>query len=227
MQAPDTPTPKPASRRRSLEKRLASYGVMSLAVAGAATVGAPPAQASVVYFNNGGSPSGPDDSLTFLTFEFPSGKIGYSHSFTAQGTNVAQFLLVSQVGSDYRDQFIFGGGISPAPLAVGAVIGPGASFGGGSRLANYNFETPQQDTPPWGSGYMGLVFQLNGQTHYGWAGISSGRQLYLSDFAYETTPNQPILAGSTHDQVPEPASVELMALGAAGLAIYCRKRKKS
>lgn len=49
------------------------------------------------------------------------------------------------------------------------------------------------------SGYMGLRFQENGQTFYGWvrvgapfAGINGG---WLYDYAYSTSPNTPIVAG--------------------------------
>jgi hypothetical protein len=50
--------------------------------------------------------------------------------------------------------------------------------------------------------YLGLKFQINGETHYGWARLStsSRRQsavisVKVTGFAYQTVPNQPILAG--------------------------------
>lgn len=50
--------------------------------------------------------------------------------------------------------------------------------------------------------YLGLKFQIDGQTHYGWARLSVRRQAYhltatLTGYAYETTPNTGIEAGQT------------------------------
>ena len=74
------------------------------------------------------------------------------------------------------------------------------------------------------SAYVGLQFQMDGQTHYGWArvgapaiGLNAG---WLYDYAYETIPNTPILAG----QVPEPSTVALIILG-AGVVLLRGKRK--
>lgn len=45
--------------------------------------------------------------------------------------------------------------------------------------------------------YLGLRIVINGQKHYGWARLSvtSSTQWVISDYAYNTTPNSPILAG--------------------------------
>ena len=57
------------------------------------------------------------------------------------------------------------------------------------------------------TGYLGLEFQLDGQTHYGWAQVDiyayfsfRGHKMRttLIDFAYETIPGQPIKTGQTH-----------------------------
>lgn len=47
--------------------------------------------------------------------------------------------------------------------------------------------------------YLGLRFLINGQTHYGWArlDVKSATQWTIKDYAYNATPNQPILAGQT------------------------------
>jgi hypothetical protein len=53
--------------------------------------------------------------------------------------------------------------------------------------------------------YLGLKFQINGETHYGWARLNvqvntTKLTIYsrLTGYAYETTPNTPIAAGQTH-----------------------------
>jgi len=51
-------------------------------------------------------------------------------------------------------------------------------------------------------GYLGLMFQINGETHYGWALLRVEIQtndviVILKGYAYETTPGMPIKAGQT------------------------------
>jgi hypothetical protein len=47
--------------------------------------------------------------------------------------------------------------------------------------------------------YLGLRFDIAGATHYGWArlNVSSATSFTLMDYAYNSIPNQPILAGQT------------------------------
>lgn len=66
------------------------------------------------------------------------------------------------------------------------------------------------------SAYLGLQFQQDGTTYYGWARIGSpygynGGWLY--DYAYETSPDTPILTGA----VPEPSTFALFGVGCAML----------
>lgn len=93
--------------------------------------------------------------------------------------------------------------------------------------------------------YLGLRFTVNGQQHYGWARLTvlwNGRYRIvagLTGYAYETVPDQPILAGDTggasNEEIPaqpigglrqqpvQPvATLALLSLGAPGLAIWRR-----
>jgi len=76
--------------------------------------------------------------------------------------------------------------------------------------------------------YLGLKFQIDGQTHYGWARLSVQRQQFhltatLTGYAYETVPNTEIKAGQTDgpadDSSPRSSSLSLgaLALGAEGV----------
>jgi hypothetical protein len=130
---------------------------------------------------------------------------------------------------------------SPFNLAKGAVIGSNGQFlvspaGYIQTIANStdpNLDGPFGNFTIPGSGYLGLRFSNdNGANYYyGWAQIvlpaflpATPANIQLLGFAYETTPNASILAGVT--AVPEPVSTTLLALGAAGLVEYRRRRKQ-
>jgi hypothetical protein len=71
--------------------------------------------------------------------------------------------------------------------------------------------------------FVGLLIDIDSGVHAGWARIQvpSRREAVIFDYAYETTPGVPIIAGA----VPEPPSLVLLAAGAAGLAALRRKRR--
>jgi len=66
--------------------------------------------------------------------------------------------------------------------------------------------------------FWGVQFEIDGNLHYGWVqvetlgGIRTGGNVL--DWAYNTIPGQPILAG----QVPEPGTISLLVLGAVAIA---------
>ena len=73
--------------------------------------------------------------------------------------------------------------------------------------------------------YLGVQFNIGANTHYGWVELSANAaktQFTVHGYAYETTPDGAIAAGA----VPEPGSLALFALGAAGLAAWRIRRKK-
>jgi hypothetical protein len=73
------------------------------------------------------------------------------------------------------------------------------------------------------SAYVGLQLQIKGNTHYGWIRIGAPVPIFnggwIYDFAYETQPDTPILAGA----VPEPSAWTLAALGALTF-LFLRRR---
>lgn len=88
---------------------------------------------------------------------------------------------------------------------------------------------------PGASGFVGLRFVIGPNSYYGWANITVNEDLTttLHSFAYEACADQSIEAGASQggavcgdvSDVPEPHSAALLALGAAGIAAYRRKRK--
>jgi hypothetical protein len=115
-------------------------------------------------------------------------------------------------------------------LASGASIGPDQMFIAGDSNGEIMLSITHFTTGgvsyvhgPWANvrnRYLGLKFQINGETHYGWARLSVKRQQFhftalLTGYAYETTPNTAIKAGQTSDASPAtPSSSEPGALGA-------------
>jgi hypothetical protein len=129
-----------------------------------------------------------------------------------------------------------------AALRKGDSVGPRGAFHPefpqGERMA-------QSDIHSYRSGswlnvtnrYLGLKFVIAGQTHYGWARLTVTAQRFvftvtLTGYAYETTPNTPILTGATSGPVAEssavatpasePMTLAALALGAPGLSLWRR-----
>jgi len=76
--------------------------------------------------------------------------------------------------------------------------------------------------------YLGLRFQIKGETHYGWARMNvrvhgANISATLTGYAYETIPNKPIIAGKTKGSdviTLSPASLGRLAQGSGGLAAW-------
>jgi PEP-CTERM motif-containing protein len=245
---------KPVSRKAisvkaiSIEKRLAGYGVMSLAIAAGA---APNAAAGVVYWD-------PDATTPVgggIYFNVISGNTTLASSDSLEpGAVAGEFALENMVGSrGFLQAFLVGSannefavapaaswnGPSPYPtsaarLARNATIGSALSFNnpktlfssGGSPYPNNVFPSLAANAlelGQWnalGSGYLGLTFQDGSQTDYGWAQITINPDytVTLDAVGYDDSGNS-IPAGET----PEPNSMLLMALGASGLEVYRRR----
>jgi hypothetical protein len=108
-------------------------------------------------------------------------------------------------------------------LNRGAHIGRGAAFQKGRAILEAIFFSSQgESTGVYGrwydvnGHYLGLKFQIGGQTHYGWARLNvelAGKTIdaLLTGYAYETIPSMPIIAGKTKE--PEVITLEPGSLG--------------
>lgn len=141
--------------------------------------------------------------------------------------------------AEHLDPFVnvaFGNGVEASfyasALTKGQQIGPQQRFTSsgsfyGKMMAFYHCTQSSRCSwrGPWvnvSNRYLGLKFQIDGKTHYGWARLSvQTGPLLVTGYAYETIPNRGILAGQVSGKedsapisntngagVPLPASVD-------------------
>jgi hypothetical protein len=121
-------------------------------------------------------------------------------------------------------------------LASGARIGWGEPFRRSAVLGEVLCCFSSRYYGPWvfgGDGFLGLRFEIDGQTHYGWAELAvvfdqSGLPRYtetLEGYAYDTVANDAILAGQG-SLAAEPGTLGLLALGSLGLGFLRRRSER-
>ena len=222
----------PARPAKTLDAHLLTYALAG----GAILAGSSPANAAVIYY------SGPtlDTAGTFFDLDLNTDLFT---DFTFNSENA--------VNGGFNATVSFPGtnGVT-GPLAFGDTIGTASSFSTSSpyKISKASIDTAGTITPsgnyPIGSDqYMGLQFDVSGSTHYAWALIQVSTSATFNDpdwtgvintqvkqFGYESVAGADILAGATSggaSEVPEPSSLAMFALGAAGIAALRRRRKSS
>jgi len=117
-----------------------------------------------------------------------------------------------------------------AALPKGVKVGPNSPFPAAKSL--FMFESAWEEDCSWVFGqwldvtkqaFLGLKFVINGEVHYGWArmGHISHRgpvKVELTGYAYETTPNKPIVTGKTK-------GTDVITVGPATLGMLAQGRK--
>ncbi len=247
----------PRSLNQLLNRRLVSYASAATA-AGAGLLGlARPAQAQIVY-----TPAhvviGPRGSYSLdLTNDGATDFVLHdsitSNCSTLFSALLAKPTLANAVEGGTGREVSFAG-----VLNAGARIGSSQRFIRGTNggvLMGEAIDSPGggQYAGKWihvVNRYLGLKFQINGETHFGWARMTVDFRLFkplksvLTGYAYQTQPNTPIIAGQEHVTAadasseprikgesgpdaslesvgaPQPASLGILALGAAGLSAW-------
>lgn len=142
-----------------------------------------------------------------------------TYNLDLNGDGITDFTIASTKGSELREMWTalsetpaLGNNAILGPLSRGQEIGPNQSFDENKQLmseAEHQFVCNKvhcwvvfHDFGAWlgKAGYLGLHFQVNGQTYYGWALLSCpkpGGSGTLLGYGYENIPGRAIRAGET------------------------------
>jgi hypothetical protein len=226
-----------STRETSLTRKLAAVA----GAAGAAAIGASEAQA-VVYTPTAGVAAAQgipgfsfvDASNVTLGALLPPatpGQVGWD----VDGSGGIDFLLrnststASLSGGSAPKSFVVNGR-NLKKLTAGSLVSAGVSlhyFVGVTRSglkedvsSAFQFNTP---------GQFGFRFTNASDTYYGWGSLTLvpfvGQGFVITEAYYNTTPGGAISVGAVPQAVPEPSSMALLGLGAAGVAAWRSRRK--
>jgi len=234
---------------QSTHQRLNMYALAAGAAGVSVLALAPPADAKIIYTPAHVSILGPRG-----LYKLDLNHDGITDFSIANTTNFNtdqafwDLLARSPQGNEIVGTFVYRGFPASAhAFLAGGKIGTGdpffpeqvklASFyyGGGGDSAHGNWVNVTDR-------YLGLKFQIAGQTHYGWARFTvkvtnNPINIYaeLTGYAYETVPNTPIIAGKTSgadvEEMPEAlnapspalATLGMLAMGSPALSIWRRE----
>jgi len=231
MSAPHDQQPSRRIRPQSFESKLAAYAVAS----GAFVAAADQAEAGIIYSGVQDIAVGNQKTVD-LNVNDTGPLSDMVVDFKLRQTNVIsglfQTLTLSVIPQGSNEVVLDVGGFAAA-LNTGDLISSADTLGGGTKvMASYKFKlsTLQSSSGPWrgvDDKFLGLYFDIPGDgSHFGWARLNmtanKSATATLVDWAYETIPDTPIIAGA----VPEPSSLSLgfLALGAVGVAALVRSR---
>ena len=163
------------------------------------------------------------DGLTDLTFNHNIWKINYcdtsSSGWSCTGST-NQDIIAYGIEANFVNNLTCYGTLNAIPLDSGAIISEAAVWGDMNEAALFmNAGDWRIWEDFWGSGswvdfsyqfgewqnidhkYLGVKFDIAGQTHYGWVSLSATETSKVAQivkvhaYAYETTPEAPIIAG--------------------------------
>jgi hypothetical protein len=183
---------------QNFSKKLASYGALTLAIAGLTD-----ANGQIVYTDIADENVNPGDVVYIDVDQDANGEFRFV--LNAAG-NFAFMQPVSENNDTvYNSNGFLAGSVSsfvyPGNLNSGDAIGAAGEFFTNNRgdLA-YGSCYPNSNFCDSGGalvdGYIGLRLVIGGNTHYGWVGLSASvTSTILKDFAYNATPDEAINAG--------------------------------
>jgi hypothetical protein len=115
---------------------------------------------------------------------------------------------------------------------LGQQVGADDPFLSGGAMCSFNFNHyGSSSNGPWHKErdrFLGVKFNVNGETHYGWIRISVSaacEEVQLSEFAYETVANKALKAGMDNDGNAIPASIDNLGALATGVKRFSFPRR--
>ncbi len=209
-------------KSRKLERELIAYSL----AAGTVLLGAAGAEAKIIHTDLGAGVTLDTDGATF-DIDFDGGGAEFTIFFGTISYNRVNVSFASTKAS-WRGRNFWGNNGAEA-LSNGDDVNAGSQWGHsnfgassyyGNMASSYDTSGNFLDT----SGkYIGVRFDIGGNTHYGWIQVNVPGvpdSATITGYAYQDTADAQITAGA----IPEPGSLALLALGAAGLAAWRKKR---
>ena len=140
--------------------------------------------------------------------------------FRMTGAQAGNFSFnIMQAGQIGTNNLVLSDGAGNASaLALNTVIGPSSTTWYQMNASNLIMITVTNSvgTGTWAGAtdmYLGLEFMINTNTHYGWARFTFAQNtntVIFKDYAYDNTPNTPILAGATFTAIADFSTAEKM-----------------
>ena len=230
---------------RHLEKHLAAYAA---AATGAVLLSAAPSASAQIVYTPSNTPfalNHQNQGPVFTTLDLNNDGVPdftFAMSSTAHFSSIGyttRFKLYMKVVPDQPGNEVVQGSVAPTASAVpaGVTIGPKEKFVAEGYMVHQVYSRSghiNQSSGTWQPvefAYVGLKFLINGQVHYGWARVKfpypyGYKYPSIYGYAYESTPNTPIVAGQTSGTAPAPATVEvtpslgMLAAGAPAVNLW-------
>jgi hypothetical protein len=221
-----------------LHKNLSAYSLGATAAGVAALAMMPQATAEIVY--------------TPADHEIQPNRGGNGYLLDLNHDGVNDFLIVNfysttsallnvWVSPEHTANEIFSNGAGyAAAIPAGVAIGSNGKFHPAQSMDMANDDFPVGNCQgPWkdaSNKYLGFKFEIDGETHFGWARLSvtcftpAAARVLLTGYAFETVANQPIVTGKTSGPAERSAigstatsqasQLGLLAVGSQGLTLW-------